>query len=223
MGLETLVVAWVLTQSPDVGCVKDSECKGERICEDGRCVSPPEPAVSAPAIEAPLPPRFGSAFLDPAGFLVFGPTLGVEAGVDRVTGTLYARWFSGGLLSSILFLGPGDKYDFSYGLGVRGRFYFHDGFQGAHVGLGVEWVRTQVENSIILLVLSTNLIVPQLEGGYRWGWRYGYVGLAGSAGYAVRFGWRTDNLPGGNRASTTIPGDPSSVFFAAKLELGVYF
>jgi hypothetical protein len=41
-------------------CSKDTECKGERICEDGQCVAPPPgaapavtPAAPAPAAEQP--------------------------------------------------------------------------------------------------------------------------------------------------------------------------
>jgi len=39
----------VAPPAPD-GCVYDTQCKGDRICEEGRCVSPPPPA---PAPEPP--------------------------------------------------------------------------------------------------------------------------------------------------------------------------
>lgn len=204
-------------------CANDNDCKGNRICEAGSCVFAPE-SSSTVTTPPPTPTRYGSVFVDPLGFLSFGPTFGVEAGAGRFTGTIYGRWFSAGLLSSVLVLGPSEKYDFSFGVGLRGRIYFRDGFAGAHVGFGAEFVRTQIENGSYRLVISTNLVVPQVEGGYRWAaWGRFYVGLAGSVGYAVRFGWRTDNLPGGDSAATLIPPDPSAFFFSAKLEIGFLF
>lgn len=37
-------------------CANDAECKGDRICENGTCVVPPEPAAPAPDPAAPAPP-----------------------------------------------------------------------------------------------------------------------------------------------------------------------
>lgn len=59
--LETLMVVLVAAG----GCTKDTDCKGDRVCEDGRCVNPPLPAAALPppagpdagvAEVAPLPP-----------------------------------------------------------------------------------------------------------------------------------------------------------------------
>lgn len=53
---------------PTPGCVRDLECKGDRICEDGRCIYPPvNPAVR------PLPNPFVKTFVpeppfEPADF-----------------------------------------------------------------------------------------------------------------------------------------------------------
>jgi hypothetical protein len=57
--------------------------------------------------------RHGSVYLDPLGFLLFGPTVGVEAGAGHVTGMVDARWLSIGLLAQSLFLRQGDSFDFS--------------------------------------------------------------------------------------------------------------
>jgi hypothetical protein len=48
------------------GCTKDTDCKGDRVCEAGKCVSPPPPAAVATPVDAtdagvamsppPLPP-----------------------------------------------------------------------------------------------------------------------------------------------------------------------
>lgn len=57
-----MVVVGVLGAAP-VGCTKDTDCKGERICEAGQCVNPPAPAaaespaaVSEPPSTPPPPP-----------------------------------------------------------------------------------------------------------------------------------------------------------------------
>ncbi len=57
-----LAVIWLpaVANAQSPGCAHDMQCKGERICQDGRCVSPV--AVSGPAaaptgVQAPTPPR----------------------------------------------------------------------------------------------------------------------------------------------------------------------
>ncbi|MEW5741493.1 MAG: hypothetical protein AB1938_21410 [Myxococcota bacterium] len=57
-----LLVASALSAAP--GCTKDTDCKGERICEAGKCVNPPARDVAPPEAadagvalsEPPLPP-----------------------------------------------------------------------------------------------------------------------------------------------------------------------
>jgi hypothetical protein len=52
-------------QQAAAGCGKDTDCKGDRLCESGRCVSPPSPA----AIVADVPPAPSArAPADPSGF-----------------------------------------------------------------------------------------------------------------------------------------------------------
>src|SRR5262245_53546309 len=70
--------------------------------------------------------RHGAVFVDPLGFLMFGARIGVEAGGSRITGALYARWFDAAVLSHNLFLKNGESFGFSYGAGVRGRYYAFD-------------------------------------------------------------------------------------------------
>lgn len=56
MGLLPVLVGLVSAQ---VGCTKDTDCKGERVCEAGRCVNPAPssaPVVSEPAPSPPPPP-----------------------------------------------------------------------------------------------------------------------------------------------------------------------
>ncbi len=35
--------------APVIGCANDMHCKGDRICENGQCVSPPSPSGAAPS------------------------------------------------------------------------------------------------------------------------------------------------------------------------------
>jgi hypothetical protein len=188
---------------------------------DGRAVALVR--IPDPKVEPVVETHYGSFALDPLGFLTFGPTVNLELGAGRITGTAYFRWFGAGLLSNVLILGEGERYDFSFGLGLMMRFYFSPGFQGAHVGLGAEWIRGVVRNSDFLLLITSNYLVPQVEGGYRWGGGRFFVDLSGGVGFSARLFWKTENLPGGTLAAEVVPPAVASFFFSAKLGLGVYF
>ncbi len=183
----------------------------------------PLPSIAQTVAEHSAPDHHGSVFLDPAGFLFFGPSFGLEVGGGRFTGSVYGRWLDAGLLGNVTLLSTGDRFQFSFGIGARGRFYFADGFAGAHLGLGVEWLRSVVDNSVLLLTMTTNYLIPQIEGGYRWAWSHVFLGLSASAGYAVLLFWRTENLPGGHLAAEVGPSVDRSFYGAAKLEFGVFF
>ncbi len=172
----------------------------------------------------PAAPRYGSVFIDPLGFLTFGPVIGLEVGAGRAAGAIYGRWLSGGLVSNTTaLLGSGEAYDFSFGLGARFRFYFRDNLAGAHLGAAVEWLRTVVRNERLLLILTSNYLVPQFEGGYRWASDRVFLDLAGSVGGSARLFWKLENLPGGQLASSLYPTPITGFFASAKLELGVFF
>lgn len=56
------VALWVSTSVAHAQCTMDTECKGERVCEEGKCVAPAAvslppapPAAPAPAEAAPAP------------------------------------------------------------------------------------------------------------------------------------------------------------------------
>lgn len=56
--LSALSLAGCCGSSGSAGCVKDSDCKGNRICSAGACVSPAQPQQNAPppaAAPAPAP------------------------------------------------------------------------------------------------------------------------------------------------------------------------
>jgi hypothetical protein len=167
--------------------------------------------------------RHGSAFIDPLGFLMFGPRVGVDAGGARITGGVYGRWFDPGLLGRSLFLTDGDSFAFSYGVGVRGRYYIGDRHDGLHVGAGAEYLRPKVENTSKLVVVTSQYVVPYAEIGYRLAFERFYAGATAAIGYAARLSGRVENLPGGTGAASYAAKNESSPYGSAGLELGVFF
>jgi len=181
--------------------------------------APPAASVQSGA----TPERHGSAYVDPLGFLMFGPRIGVDAGGAHLTGGVYGRWFDPGLLGRSLFLTDGDKFAFSYGVGARGRYYLGDGHSGLHVGAGVEYLRTRVENDSTRVATTQQYLVPQAEIGYRLAFERFYAGATAALGYAARLSGRVDNLPGGTGAGSYEAKNESSPYGSAGLELGVFF
>ena len=56
LALSALLLACPGTQSPAAGCSKDTDCKGDRVCDSGKCVWPDKPAeerVAEPVVTAP--------------------------------------------------------------------------------------------------------------------------------------------------------------------------
>ena len=45
---------WLITSLSQAQCTKDTDCKGERVCEEGACVAAPTSSAPPPA-EAPAP------------------------------------------------------------------------------------------------------------------------------------------------------------------------
>ena len=169
-------------------------------------------------------PRYiGSFALDPAGFLLFGPTAALEFGAGRWTGAASFRWLNPGLLANELFLGSSDSFAFSAGGGLRGRYYFQDGFKGAHVGAIFELLSANVENQPALIVSKSLYFVPQVEGGYRFAWGRFFVGPSASFGYAAQLSAVVENLPGGTNAGSYGVANRSSVYGSARIDLGVLF
>lgn len=134
-----------------------------------RAVADPPPAAPQSQQQPAADPsaHHGSVFIDPLGFLLFGPTIGVELGNGNLSGTLYGRWFNVGLLSQSLFLNSSEKesFDFSYGVGARGRYYFWGGLSGPHVGAGIEYLHSRVNDPVDLIATNSSYLVPEIEGG----------------------------------------------------------
>lgn len=51
-----LVVVLVAASAASAQCTRDTECKGDRVCEAGQCVAPKPGTTSAGSIDAPPPP-----------------------------------------------------------------------------------------------------------------------------------------------------------------------
>jgi hypothetical protein len=182
-----------------------------------------EPAPVAGVQATAAPERHGSAFVDPLGFLMFGPRIGVDAGGARLTGGVYGRWFDPGLLGRSLFLKDGDSFAFSYGVGGRARYYLGEGHAGLHLGAGAEYLHTRIENNAALVVTTSRYVVPYAEVGYRIAFDRFYGGATAALGYAARLSGEVENLPGGTNAAGYQASNESSVYGSAGLELGLFF
>lgn len=178
-------------------------------------------AEAAPAARPTA--HLGSVFFDPLGFALFGPRLGVEAGSGRLSVAASVRWFNPALLSQAFFFGNGYDARFSYGAALRGRYYFEDGFAGAHLGVTAEYLRVHAENSAIRIGTHSQYFVPYAEVGYRLPFGQWYADASGGVGYALRVASSVENLPGGTAASSYRVDDKSSVYGTASLDLGLYF
>lgn|GEM_PF-1705277 len=181
------------------------------------------PPASVEAAPAPAV-HHGSVFVDPLGFLLFGPTVGVEVAANRFSATLYGRWLSAGVLANKLFLEGADSFAFSYGAGLRGRYFLLDNLQGPHAGLGLEFVHSTVDNTPALVATKSSYLVPTIEGGYRLPLGSSlYLGGAAAVGYAFQLSSSVENLSGGSDAGLYGVKDQSTIYGSASLELGVYF
>lgn len=178
---------------------------------------------AAPPADAESAARRGSAFVDPLGFALFGPRLGVEAGGGHLSGALHARWFNAGLLADSLFAKGDDELAFGYGVGLRGRYYLSEGLAGLHLGVAAEYLHSRVENQPRLVATVSGYVVPYAEVGYRLASGRVYGDLSAGFGYAFKTSGNVENLPGGSSAQDYVVSDESSVYGTASLELGIFF
>jgi len=181
------------------------------------------PEVPPPPTTVEKPARHGSAFVDPLGFALFGPRLGLELGAGHISGAAHARWFNQGVLSRSLFLNEGDELAFSYAVGLRARYYLPEGLTGLHIGLAAEYLHVRVEQPSALIATVSSYFVPYAEGGYRWSFGPAYVDAAAGLGYALRASGKVENLPGGSAAGGYVARDESSFYGTASLDLGIFF
>jgi hypothetical protein len=165
----------------------------------------------------------GSVFVDPLGFLLFGPTLGAELGFGQYSVLGYGRWLDGGLLAKSLFESSTDKFTFSYGAGLKGRHYFGQGLVGPHVGVAFEALKTRTESRTDRVATNNLVLVPEIEGGYRFGFGSFFVGATLGVGYALQVSSSIDNINGGNQAGNYKAKNVSTIYGSANLDVGLLF
>ena len=182
-----------------------------------------EAEEASSAASEPTTPHTGDVYIDPLGFLVFGPTVGAEFDVGPASLLAYGRWFSVGALSNSMFTDGKETFAFSYGAGLGGRYWLSGDLQGLHLGVLGEYLHTQIDDESILISYKSSFVVPQIEGGYRVGLGRFLVGVRGAVGYAFRTSSTIEDMPGGSSANLYEAEDVNEFYAAASLDLGVYF
>ena len=199
----------VFCSSSAVGqCTKDTDCKGDRICVDGECVSPaadqsealsdqPEKnMVDADVKICRACTQMGaiSFYFEPLGFVQFGPIFGIEIGTgSNLMIDAHLRYSAGGLIYRAIStefepeqeLNPGSM---AVGGGIR--YFFprtrspHRPYLGGFFEYGWE-SGTGDEGDYDEWTWESRHIVFGADGGFRF--RFGntfYLGLGGSFGVA---------------------------------------
>lgn len=165
----------------------------------------------------------GAVFVDPLGLALFGPTLGAELSFGQFSAIAYGRWLNAGLLAHQLFLNDNDNFAFSYGAGLKGRYYFQPGLIGPHLGVAFELLRSRTTNDVSNVAVNNTIIVPELEGGYRYGFGSFFIGVAGGVGYAYQASSSVENINGDSQAQFYEAADVSTIYGSANLDLGLFF
>ena len=171
--------------------------RGELCSQYGECLPDPEYVPERRAVErtasAPRPPdptrdTIVALHADALGSLQFGVTPTVEVG-EKYAGYARLRPLNTGVASYFL-LGHDDEDEFDWGVG--GALGFHafsarDGnLRGFFGGPALEYafVKTR-DTKRDFATYRTHLLVPQVDFGYRWGFRSFLLGLGMRLGVAV--------------------------------------
>ena len=183
---------------------------------------PESEAAPKPENEAASKHR-GGVFVDPLGFLIFGPTVGLEYGFERFSLLAYGRWLNAGLLAKSLFLNENERFSFSYGVGLKGRYYFNPGLVGPHLGVAVELLKTRVEDDSNRIAINNTIIVPVAEAGYRFGLGHFFINPSAGVGYAIQAAQSVENINGGSQAGSFVAADVSTIYGSLSLDMGLFF
>lgn len=191
------LIAVLLWSAQAWACLKDTDCKGDRICvvaagqTVGACRTPQSSITqveSKPAavVKPPAPtlaPTGDSSFhVNVLGLLQFGLAPTLEWGQDS-TVLLRARLMNLGALSYLISDADGEEFVSGLGLSAQWRKYFGVGTQnGPFFGGGVEAMYTKTEGSDIY---ETTYVVPQFEAGNRWHDGESFSGVGAFVGLAV--------------------------------------
>lgn len=185
-----------------------------------------EPAATgdaqAPAVTE-TPPDHGAVMADPLGFLLFGPTVGVELALGRYSVLAYGRWLDAGVLAKSMFEDASNKFRFSYGGGLKGRYYSGPGLTRTHVGIALEVLKTRMDNDTDRVATKNLVLVPEIEGGYRFAFGRFFVDGALGLGYALQVSKSMVNINGGTQANLYEAKDVSTIYGSASVDFGVLF
>jgi hypothetical protein len=206
MGCEpflALVLSTWVGQAGSVGCVKDIDCKGDRICVAGQCQSPQsvpprsEPATY-PTATAPASGRLGEVadsvvgiHADIGGVLFYGPAIDVEFG-GNLAGFVEARAVGLGLVRWAVAGDTDGEHNSSsmtdFGLGAGFRYYFgrKANRQGFYLGGLTEYVSTDsvAKSKSPAYVYHTVDLLVGASVGYRWVFSNRMtLGAGGTAGF----------------------------------------
>jgi hypothetical protein len=193
----TLLAILIIPLSTSGQCTRDIDCKGDRICVDGECVSPDEgggsPETTPAAKKNAGPMGKGYVNFHPLGLLQFGPLvqLGINAGKDLFI-TAHYRYHALGLVSQAIAWGYDADYakwsSMALGAGVTKCISFSGGphrfYAGGMVDFGwggsvaddADWEDYKWESDVLSLAFVGNT-------GYRFRFPSGFMlGLGGFAG-----------------------------------------
>jgi hypothetical protein len=107
------ISALLAIQSSYSQCLKDVDCKGDRICNNGECVEPQASGKASPAASPAVsddqkasssansirPLSLVNIFVHPLGFVQFGPIVGVEVSpVDKLVIDAHVRYSALGIV-----------------------------------------------------------------------------------------------------------------------------
>ena len=180
-------------------CIKDTDCKGDRICvissqeTHGQCQSPHPVHKSSSIGEVDHSSHVSTQnvsqneslrnfHINLLGALQFGLTPTLEWG-KQLTTLVRARLLNTGVLSYIIADADGGSLLFGLGLSAQIRKYFGTDVQsGPYLGGGIEVMYTQNEGD---RTWETVFAVPQFEGGFRWQSKGYFTGFGIFAGLAI--------------------------------------
>ena len=192
------LLAVLLWSAQAWACVKDTDCKGDRICvvpvgqSAGACRAPEqsEPRVNSDSAKvarlstvSDIPAGDRTFHFNVLGPLQFGLAPTWEWGQDT-TVLLRTRLMNLGALPYIIAEGDGEEFTAGFGFSVQWRKYLGLGTQnGSFLGAGIEGMYTQTEDEDG--VYETAYLVPQFEAGSRWYDGDSFSGVAAFVGIAI--------------------------------------
>ncbi|HEX5658517.1 MAG TPA: hypothetical protein VFX59_15045 [Polyangiales bacterium] len=211
-------------------CQFGETCTADGRCERGAAAAEPsaQPEPTRP-VDAPPEDRVGkdsivNLHVDVLGALQFGLTPTLEIG-KRVSGYLRLRAINSGLASYFL-LGRNDDDELRWGLGAAlglHGFLGRDGnMRGLFGGPNLEYafVRTR-DQQRGSLEYGKHSLIPQVDLGYRWGFRRFLLGTGLRLGLVVPVS--TTVSAGGFRCGSACDWDrPLTLVGGVFLDLGVF-